>query len=150
MEKWAYIAGIVIGSAACISVCFVYVRKQIVGLGGGFLLTLGFALIGLSLWTTVSIAWTEKGWEVTFKTIKERIDAVAEASLTVSQEADTLAETVENNKQQLMELTHALAAPGRPSAEQLGVIGQRILSTRGVDRKRLAEAMQTLRIKPGK
>lgn len=47
--------GLVVGSFLCLSACWVWLGKQIFGTGGFVLCVFGAVLIGLSVWSNVSI-----------------------------------------------------------------------------------------------
>jgi murein L,D-transpeptidase YcbB/YkuD len=66
----AFIVAMVVGTIMLLTVCFVYVRTQAFGLGGGALSCLGVALIGMSVWSSMDFKLTSSG-------ISARLDQVA-------------------------------------------------------------------------
>lgn len=59
MNFYVLVISLILGSLMLSSVCFVYIRHRIFGIGGSFLTIFGTILIGLSVWKTVDIK-TEK------------------------------------------------------------------------------------------
>jgi hypothetical protein len=54
-------AGVVFGSAAIGTACFVWVRKQVFGYGGSALCLAGLVLLGLSIWHSVEFGVGSNG-----------------------------------------------------------------------------------------
>ncbi len=62
MENPVYIVALVLGSLMVLSVCFVYVKHQILQLGGIVLSGFAVVLVGMSVWKTIDITANEKGF----------------------------------------------------------------------------------------
>ena len=61
------IAGLILGSLAIISVCWVWVSKQVMGTGGGVLSFFGVMLVGLSIWSRASVEVSPEGVRAEFE-----------------------------------------------------------------------------------
>ncbi len=57
----AFIVGLLLGSGLLLSAVFVYVKRQIFGVGGIVLVVFGSFLIGLSIWTSFEISVNSDG-----------------------------------------------------------------------------------------
>ena len=54
-KELAILVGLIVGSAVLGSVCYVWVRQQVFGMGGTVLSAFGTVLIGLSVWSNIQI-----------------------------------------------------------------------------------------------
>ena len=63
----------VVGGLAILSVCIVFIRQQTIKKEGLGLLVVGTILIGLPVWSSAKIAWNQKGFEIEFETITQKL-----------------------------------------------------------------------------
>lgn len=82
MENSVYIVALVLGSLMVISVCFVYVKHQILQLGGIVLSAFAVVLVGMSVWKTIDITANEKGFTAK---LEQAIAVANEATIKVAQ-----------------------------------------------------------------
>jgi len=117
IQNWAFAIGLVLGSVAVLSVCFVWVRRQLFGMGGGALSLVGVILVGLSVWGKVKIEASEGGVKAEFEKVKAQVQQVAEANTIVAEELEKAARNIDANRQQATQLTGVLRE--RQSISQL-------------------------------
>ncbi|MCP3690349.1 MAG: hypothetical protein GY784_18255, partial [Gammaproteobacteria bacterium] len=61
MENPVFLIALIVGSIILLSVCFVYIRHQVLPLGGIALSLIGMILMGLSVWKSVDISIDDSG-----------------------------------------------------------------------------------------
>ncbi len=138
MEKWAFIVGLAIGSIAVLSACWVWVRKQAYGMGGGALSLVGAVLIGMSVWGHVRLGVSEAGLE--FEVLKRQVEETAEAARLVAEQVDEVGRAVETSRESFVNLTRALQGRrGLPPAA-LEAIRDDLMRAPGFDPTRLDSA----------
>jgi len=110
IQTATFIVGLILGTLAVGSACYVWIRHRVFGVGGGSLSVVGFALVGLSIWSSVKIQVSEGGLQAEFQRLSRQVQAVAQANETVAQEVKKIGETNEIGKRQFVELTKVLEA----------------------------------------
>ena len=99
LQTTAVYAGIGVGGIVLLTLCVALLRRQSIGLGGGFLAALAVVLMGLPFWVSARISVGQHGLEADFKTLAQQVDAVAQASKAVTGEVQGLvAATAANQK----------------------------------------------------
>lgn len=144
METWTYAAGLIIGSAALLTACYVWIRKQVFGLGGGTLSFAGILLLGLSVWTSASVEITPGGFRAEFERLEKRMNAMAEANLAVSQEVGKVATFSEASRRQVEALTDVLSARQALSPRQAERVRAELEGVPSLDRSRIESATRIL------
>ena len=138
VQSAAFMAGIVFGSLAVISVTLVWVRHQIFGLGGSMLSVTGITLLGLSIWSGVSFEVSGSGVRVDLERLQQQVQQLNETSMAMRTdvaEAETrlrqmaevtdmvtgemvrLAEADRLERRQLLALTESEALRDQPSLQ---------------------------------
>ncbi|HEY3302914.1 MAG TPA: hypothetical protein VGL70_05185 [Candidatus Binatia bacterium] len=140
IQTATFIVGLILGTLAVGSACYVWVLHRAFGVGGGSLSVVGFALVGLSIWSSVKIQVSEGGLQAEFQRLSRQVQAVAQANETVTQEVKKIGETTEIGKRQFVELTRVLEAQQVAKPNQLENIRRPILTAPTVDVKRLDKA----------
>lgn len=106
-----FYAGVVLGAALILSVCWVYVRKRSAGTGEIAFCMFGVVLTGLSIWSRVSI---EAG------SLRLELDRLAEQQQRVEEVVRKTVSAVDANSQTLSEVTLLAArAVSQPPPESL-------------------------------
>src|SRR3989304_9691070 len=113
MENWAFLVGMVFGAVAIAAVCWVWVRKQTFGTGGIALSIVGVILVGLSVWKSVEVSYTNGNLVVRLQKLEQRLGQVAEASSAVTQEVQKLTDRANQTREEFLKLTRTLQARGR-------------------------------------
>ncbi|MCH9647132.1 MAG: hypothetical protein K0U98_02770 [Deltaproteobacteria bacterium] len=149
MESVVYAVGLAMGSVMLGSVCYVWVRKQQLGMGGGFLGAMGVVLLGLSVWTGVSVEVSKSGIKADFERLQGRLDEVTEASQVVSEQVQNIAQSTEANRSQFVQLTRVLEADTTPTAPVLRQLRERMVAVPQVNHQELERASRTLQVSPG-
>lgn len=144
MQNWAYIVGLVVGAVAIAAVCWVWVRKQTFGTGGTVLSIVGVILVGLSVWKTVEISYTNGSLMVRLQKLEERLGQVAEASSAVTQEVQKLTDSANTTREEFLKLTRTLEARGTLPAATIRDIREAIARAPTVDRAKLDSARRLL------
>ena len=133
ITNMVFIAGLILGSLAILSVCWVWLRKQVLGVGGGVLSFIGVLLVGLSLWSSASVEISPDGFRAEFERLQEQVQqvsvqsqqisndvlAVAEANKAISQEVKVVAQNIDINKTQFLKLTDVLKSRRTLSVDQV-------------------------------
>ncbi|MFJ4194388.1 peptidoglycan-binding domain-containing protein [Pseudomonas sp. NPDC089534] len=98
----AFIIALALGALMLASVCYVYVSRQTFGLGGACLSGFGVVLVGMSVWTTIDVAFDAKGVRAKLEqveTVAKRAESTAsqaqEEARTTSQTVGQLGQTLE-------------------------------------------------------
>jgi hypothetical protein len=118
----AFIAGVILGSLAIVSVCWVWLSKQMLGIGGGVLSFVGVLLVGLSLWSKASVQFGQDGFRAEFERLQNDVKAVAESNKALSRKVKVVAEVTDINKTQFLQLTSVLNRKQTLSLDQLKMI----------------------------
>lgn len=133
ITNMAFITGLILGSLAIISVCWVWVRSQVLGTGGGVLSFFGVLLVGLSVWSSASVEVSPEGFRAEFERLQKEVNevavrsqqvsdevqAVAEANNAISREIQVVAENIDINKAQFLKLTNVLKQKQMLSTNQI-------------------------------
>lgn len=144
-QALTYLAGIVIGSSAVLCACYVWMKKQVFGMGGSVLSLMGMALMGLSIWSGIHIKVSETGIEADFKRLAEKVEHVALASENLTAEVKTIAETTQTNKTQFVKLATALESRHTLPAREIEEIRKPVAAAPALDVRRISEAQESLR-----
>ncbi len=122
VKEMAFLVGLLLGCMVLVSVCWVWIRKQVLGVGGGVLSFFGVLLVGLSVWSGASVEVSADGFRAEFERLEEQVTQVAQKSEKLSDEVKVVAETnkaiskevrlaAENinvNRSQFLQLTNTL------------------------------------------
>jgi hypothetical protein len=107
MENPAYVVALVLGAVMLLSVCFVYVKHQILQLGGISLSGFAVVLVGMSVWRSIDVSVDENGFKAKLEQAiaaandaKAQVAQVKEISSKNSEAALALKEAVEAFKTQ--------------------------------------------------
>lgn len=134
IQDVAFVAGIVLGACLLVAVSWVWIRKQVLGANGVSLAVIGFALMGLTVWTSIRIEASPDGGFVAefeqrlnelnsmIEDVDSNVQRVADASLDVSTEVGELREAVANNGTQFEMLTRELGRSNTVAAPTLNDI----------------------------
>ena len=71
IAQWA---GIALGALLIVSVAWVWLQKQIFGMNGAGIGLIGVVLVGLTLWSSVSVSYSDEGFAFELTRLQERID----------------------------------------------------------------------------
>ncbi|ALP53287.1 hypothetical protein Tel_09025 [Candidatus Tenderia electrophaga] len=159
IKEWAFIAGLVLGSLAIVSVCWVWIQKQVLGAGGGVLSFFGVLLVGLSLWTSASVEVTPEGFRAEFERLErevqqvaqksqqigQEVESVAQANNALSREVKVVAENLKVNKSQFLELTQTLQQRQLLDQQQLEQLNAPLQRLPEVDQRILDSSQLKLR-----
>lgn len=148
MEQWAYLVGLVLGSLLILSVIFLTVKNRKVGMGEAFLVVMGVFLVGLTLWANVKISLSLDGLLAEFNQVKEQVETLSVANLTLNEQVETIAVAAEKEREQVIELTHVLQDQGVANPERLEMIRGEISSVPVVDRSLLRNSRDLVRRPP--
>lgn len=149
ITNMAFIAGLILGSLAIVSVCWVWVRNQVLGAGGGILSFFGVILVGLSIWSSASVEVSPEGFRAEFERLEEEVkevavrsqqisndvEAVAEANRVISREVKSVAENIDINRVQFLKLTDALKQRQALNADQVSTINQPVINAPTIDKR---------------
>ena len=159
IKNMAFIAGLILGSLAIVSVCWVWVRSQVLGPGGGVLSFFGVLLVGLSIWSSASVELTPEGFRAQFERLQEEVTQVAEKSEQISEEVEAVAkvnnaitreiqvvaENLAVNKTQFLELTNVLKQKQVLNVDQINRLSAPVKMAPVVDTRKLESATLKLR-----
>jgi hypothetical protein len=139
IQDVAFVAGIILGACLLAAVSWVWMRKQVLGASGISLAVIGFALVGLTVWTSIRIEASPDGgfiaqFEQRLNELNEMIEGVdsnvqmvASTSLEVSAEVEGLREVVAANGTQFEALTRELQRANTVAAPALDDIRGRVV-----------------------
>ncbi len=144
MENWAYIVGMIIGAGAIAAVSWVWVRKQTFGTGGIGLSIVGVILVGLSVWKSVEVSYSDGNLVVRLQKLEQRLGQVAEASSAVTQEVQKLTDSANTTREQFLKLAHTLEMRGTLPSATIREIRESIARAPAVDRAKLDSARRLL------
>ncbi len=115
--------GVFIGSLMLLSVIWVWVSKQTFQLGGTLMSIFGTVLIGLSVFSSVTVKIGDD-LLVQFNALQEEVDTLREDNATLVAEVSTIATTTELQRQQFIELGDSLRRQNPQLAQPMqGIIG---------------------------
>ena len=151
INELVLIVGLILGSLAILSVCWVWLRKQVFGPGGSILSFFGVLLVGLSLWSRASVELTPEGFRAEFERLQEEINqvvkkseriseevnAVAEANHVITREVQVVAENLAVNKTQFLELARVLNQREVLHQDQIDRLSAPVKAMPAVDLKKL-------------
>lgn len=105
----AFVLGLVLGTLAIVSACWVWLRRQTFGVGGGVLSMVGLVLVGLSVWSTAKVQVSPTGGlSAEFERLERQVDELAERNAEVAEEVVKVAEAVDTTRSRFVDLTEAL------------------------------------------
>lgn len=145
VQQVAFFVGIALGSIAVLSACVVWLRHQTFGAGGAGLSLVGVALVGLSLWTSISFSMSEGGFEARFDRLEGQVSDVASATETVTTEVQKIAEATETSRTQIVDLTQVLAERKLVAPEAASSIRAEAARAPRADAQELSRAAERLR-----
>lgn len=115
--------GVIIGSLMLLSVIWVWVSKQHFQLGGTLMSIFGTVLIGLSVFSSVTVKIGDD-LLVQFNALQEEVDTLREVNATLVTEVSTIATTTELQRQQFIALGESLRRQNPQLAQPMqGIIG---------------------------
>lgn len=82
MENPAYIVALVLGGIMLLSVCYVYIRHQVLQVGGMAMSGFAVLLVGMSVWKSIDISVDDKGFSAK---LEQAIAAANEAKAEATQ-----------------------------------------------------------------
>jgi hypothetical protein len=117
IEELAFLAGIILGSIQLLAVSWVWVQKQVLGMGGITMSFVGVALVGLALWSSIRIEASPDGFIAEFQQELEQLNrSVQEVGDQVDEVDADLRNVVSTNiafNRDLEELNTTLATNSR-------------------------------------
>lgn len=119
IQDVAFAAGILLGAILLFAVSWVWFSKQVLGANGIALALIGFALMGLTVWTSIRVEATPDGFVAEFEQrlnelnnmieeVDSNVERVASSSLEVSEDVENLRGIVATNGRQFQMLTMEL------------------------------------------
>lgn len=109
--------GLFVGSLMILSVCLAYIRGRPFGMGGIVLTVGGVMLIGLSVFSRITLSVSDEGFEARIQSIEHKVadvdqnvKMVNEANQVVSEAIQDVAKTQRTNTDKVTQLTDALAS----------------------------------------
>jgi len=158
VKDMAFVAGLVLGCLIIVSVCWVWVRRQVLGMGGGLLSFFGVVLVGLSVWSSASVEVSADGFRAEFEQLEKQVESVAlrsqkisdevrvvaDANMAMSREIKVAAENIDVNKAQFLQLTSALQDKRVFSGAQTRSISDPIRNAPVIDKRALEVRIQRL------
>lgn len=162
MEDVAFLAGIIIGSVLLLSVSWVWVKKQVIGSGGTIMCIVGFGLVGLALWSSITIQRTPDGgllarFERELQQLSSMVDQVdmrvaevdgdlrdvVSANIAFSENLSALSRSVESSNRQFLSLTDQLQASNALNREQSQLVREGLLAP-GIQLNELQQRREVL------
>lgn len=155
IKEMAFIAGLILGSLVIMSVCWVWVRNQVLGIGGGILSFFGVLLVGLSVWSSASVEVSADGFSARLdklqnevqvvvrnnQEISEDIKLVADTNQLISRQVKVAANSIEINKAQFLQLTSALNNKQVFNQTQMRTLSSPIINAPKIDIRALDAAI---------
>jgi hypothetical protein len=114
----AIFAGVLFGSAAISSACWVWIKRQLFAYGGSALCFSGVILIGLSIWQSVEFGITEKGMTFKAQALLEQANQSATQANTAAEDAHAAATAGNQQKAAAAAAASAKAAQDTAAAVQ--------------------------------
>lgn len=107
------ILGLLLGSIMLCTVLYVYIKRQIFGMGGSVLTTFGVLLLGLSLWKSVEVSVTSDGgiqakFEALEKVVKKENEQTSERLNTLTEKTSTISQNSQKEYSALVEIDNSL------------------------------------------
>lgn len=114
MENPAYIVALVLGGIMLLSVCYVYIRHQVLQVGGMAMSGFAVLLVGMSVWKSIDISVSAEGFSAK---LDQAIKAANEAKAEATQAREASAHTRQiasalNDTVQVMKTQDALRSLG--------------------------------------
>ena len=81
MDNLVYSVAVGISSIIILSVCYVYVKNQLLQWGGVSLETIGMLLIGMPVWKTIKLSVDENGINATLDQLILNVDEAKQEAL---------------------------------------------------------------------
>ena len=107
MENYAYAVALVLGSLMLLSVCFVYIKHQMLPMGGIAMSLFSVILVGMSVWQSIDVSFDQQGFQAkldqsvdTANEAKEQAEEAEQRSLRNAEATLALRDTVEVFKAQ--------------------------------------------------
>ncbi len=164
IEDLAFLVGIVIGSIQLLAVSWVWIQKQVLGMGGITMSFVGVALVGLALWSSIRIEASPDGFIAEFEQelrqlnnsvqqVEEQVgevDAdlrnVISTNIAFSRDLEQLNTSLSNNSQLFVALTNELENNGAATAVPLQRIRERVVvpETQEAEMRARRETLQSL------
>lgn len=101
MSNPAYIVALVLGSVMLLSVCFVYVKHQVLQFSGMGLSAFAVILIGMSVWKNIDVSVDQNGFTA-------KLEQAIEIANQVKKENETLKQLNDQNAQAALALKDTL------------------------------------------
>lgn len=103
MSNPAYVVALVLGAVMLLSVCFVYVKHQILQLGGMSLSAFAVVLVGMSVWKSIDVSMDEKGF-------KAKLDQAIAVAAEAKQETAQVKQISQMNTEAALALKESIEA----------------------------------------
>ena len=111
MDHIVTIAGLAVGALMVCTVCAVYFRMQVFGLGGSVLSLLGAVLIGMSVWSNVSLSVGADGTiTAQLSQIQDKVAQVSSENQQIGRSVADVRNDIESTNESIGELREQLAA----------------------------------------
>jgi len=88
MDNPVFIVALVIGSLILLSVCFVYIKHQVIKLSGLSFASIGMVLIGMSVWQTIDITIDKNGLSAKLDQVMKEIQVTKQDIKTTNRKID--------------------------------------------------------------
>jgi septal ring factor EnvC (AmiA/AmiB activator) len=155
ITNMVFVTGMVLGSLIIVSVCWVWVRKQVLGAGGGALSFFGVMLVGLSVWSSARVEVTPEGFRAEFERLQKEVNQVAvrsqkisddvlvmsETSKEITREVKAVADNIDINRAQFLQLTNALKQKRTLNVDQINAINKPVADAPKINRRVLDSAI---------
>jgi hypothetical protein len=143
MQTFVVLAGLLLGAVLVIGAVAVGVKKAGFAVGELGMTAFGVVLVGLSLWSRVSLEMG--GLKLRLDTLQDNVEEIAQAATVVSEEVGKLNESSSQNRDQVNTLIQNLGTAAiRPEVLQRMRVQQ--LAAPQVDLERLSGASRDLQI----
>lgn len=137
--------GLLMGSLMILSVCFAYVRGRPFGTGGIVLTIGGVILIGLSVFSRISLSVSDEGFEARIQSIEHKVGAVEEKNASVTERLKTVDQNVQlvNEANQVVsEELQTVAKTQRTNTDKVTQLSD-VLAARKLVQPEVAEQLRT-------
>lgn len=101
MESTVFVIGLALGAAMLLSVCFVFIRHQRFGVGGGFLCGFGVILVGMSVWQNIDVTVDATGFQAELQRLRSEVREARQTAETTRESTLEVAETVQSLQRNL-------------------------------------------------
>lgn len=134
--------GLIVGTFALLSVCWVWIRKQTFGIGGGALGGFGVFLIAMSVVAEFNVRISPDGVEL--EVIRQQVAQAAAAAAEVGQQTQVVANALDIHRTQLLALTDVLQQSHSGSPFAMRAMRNTLAAAPRVDIARLEAATASL------